>query len=143
MIVQRDILLQIMQGKITVLFQPVKVGAIKPLQRCGTKPLTENGGPRVLAVVDVLYNKRKFIPDITDVELQQGGFNSKEAFVLWWLSNNHQITDEVDIITFELLSIRTKGRNLLKDYNLKPASDSTKKFLDEPNWELINRVKGM
>jgi hypothetical protein len=143
MIMSQDIILQILLGNVTVAFIPVrKDSKSDKILRCGEQPLTTGKGPTTYAILDVIKNQRKYITDIADDELHRGGFVNKEAFILWWISNNHQITDEINLVFFELLSIRKKGKNLIRDNNMRVPNRLTQKVdMTIANEELVNRLK--
>lgn len=115
-----DILLKILSGKVTKYFKPINKDVKKPLERCGERPLTTGRkSKRVYANIDILHNKRKTIPELTNEDLQSAGFTSLNDFIKRWVSDGNNLTDQIDVVTFEVLFLRKYGKEFLISHNIK------------------------
>jgi len=109
----KDLLVPILQGKVTAIFK--LFGDRHEL--CGERNLSVSR--RTYCVADILSTRKCTINDITEEDLKRGNFKNIEAFHKWWFSKGYHNNDLVNIVYFDILRYKPRGRWFLKKLGKK------------------------
>jgi hypothetical protein len=104
----KDLILPIMQGKVTAIFKLFNGRH----ELCGERNLSVSR--RTYAIADIESNRTKKIDAITEEDLRRGNFKSMEDFKKWWFDKGYREHDTINVIYFEILRYKPYGKYYLK-----------------------------
>lgn len=123
MLIDDRFLLQALLKNITVTFVPIKTNQrnnpiknIYRIHKWGEQHIyTDLNKRKLYGVVDVIGATRALIKNISDKDLKNGGFKTREDFEKWCIAKFKLTKDDyIGVVEFELLKLKPAGRLLLK-----------------------------
>jgi hypothetical protein len=110
--IPRDMLIPVLTNKVKAVF---KLFSGKH-ELCGERHLTV--GRKSYAVADILSTNKINLDQISQKDIELGGFKTKDEFIIWWFAQGYREFNPIYIVRFELLRIKPLGKWWLKKNNL-------------------------
>lgn len=126
MLLDKRFLFGVLNGTITIYFTKVlwseyhKKRRIVDLKEHNIKLLDNPQANCKYGVVELLSARAKKIKDITDEEINKGGYKSREDFVTWCKEKYHLLSenDEIGVVDIEVHTLKEQGKKVFKDLGL-------------------------
>ena len=109
--IPKDVMLQVLKLKITVIFKLFN----GKYELCGERNITS--GKKSYAVAEILSTNVIKLDDLSKEDIQNGGFPSKDLFLRWWISHGHTEHNPIYVVRFNILRLKPLGKWYLRAMN--------------------------
>jgi len=126
MLLDKRFLFGVLNGTITVYFTKIlksdyqNVKRIVDLKEHNIRLLDNPKANCKYGVVEILDAHSSKIKDVTDSEIQKGGYKNRDDFITWCKEKYHLLSenDEIGVANIELHVIKEKGKEIFKELGL-------------------------